>query len=56
VARRLVEQVERGLRDLGAAKVNVLVRPKSEGGPELWKELGYEAAESRLYGKEIDAG
>jgi len=54
VARRLVEEVERGLRDLGAPKVNVLVRPDSDGGRELWKELGYDAAESRLYGKEID--
>ena len=53
VARRLVEQVERGLRDLGAGKVNVLVRPDSEGGRELWKELGYQAAETRLYGKEL---
>lgn len=56
VARRLVEQVEHGLRDLGAPKVNVLVRPKSEGGPELWKELGYEAGESRPYGKDLDGG
>ena len=56
VARRLVEQVERGLRDLGAPKVNVVVRPDSDGGRELWKELGYEPAESRLYGKELDAG
>ena len=54
VARRLVEQVERGLRDLGAPKVNVLVRADSDGGPELWKELGYAPAESRLYGKEVD--
>ena len=56
VARRLVEQVERGLRDLGAPKVNVVVRSDSDGGRELWKELGYVAADSRLYGKEIDAG
>ena len=56
VARRLVEQVERGLRDLGAPKINVVVRPGGEGGPELWKELGYKAGDSRLYGKELDAG
>jgi ribosomal protein S18 acetylase RimI-like enzyme len=56
VARRLVEQVERSLRDLGAPKVNVLVRTEGEGGRELWKELGYAAAESKLYGKELDAG
>lgn len=53
VARRLVEQVEASLRDLGAPKVNVLVRPDSDGGRELWKDLGYEPAESRLYGKEL---
>lgn len=56
VARRLVEQVERGLRDLGAPKVNVVVRPEGDGGLELWEALGYEAAESRLFGKEIDGG
>jgi ribosomal protein S18 acetylase RimI-like enzyme len=53
VARRLVEQVEGALRDLGAPKVNVVVRADSDGGRELWKELGYEPAESRLYGKEL---
>jgi ribosomal protein S18 acetylase RimI-like enzyme len=53
VARRLVEQVEGSLRDLGAPKVNVLVRPDSDGGRELWKELGYEPAASRLYGKDL---
>lgn len=55
VARRLVEQVERGIRDLGAPKVNVVVRPDSDGGRELWSELGYEVAESRIYSKELDA-
>jgi ribosomal protein S18 acetylase RimI-like enzyme len=54
VARRLVEQVESSLRDLGAPKVNVLVRADSDGGPELWKELGYTPAASRLYGKELE--
>lgn len=54
VARRLVEQVERGLRDLGAPKVNVLVRPGSDGFLGLWKQLGYEVGESRPYGKELD--
>jgi len=53
VARRLVEHIERALRDLGAPKVNVLVRPDSDGGRALWRELGYEPAESRLYGKEL---
>jgi ribosomal protein S18 acetylase RimI-like enzyme len=56
VARRLVEQVERGLRDVGAPKINVLVRPDSDGGKELWTELGYEAGEARLFAKETDAG
>jgi len=56
VARRLVEQVEAGLRDMGAPKANVLVRADSDGGPELWKELGYAPAESRVYGKELEGG
>jgi ribosomal protein S18 acetylase RimI-like enzyme len=54
VARRLVEEVEGALRDLDAPKVNVVVQPDSDGGRELWKELGYEPAEARLYGKELD--
>ena len=54
VARRLVEQVERGLRDVGAPKINVLVRADSDGGRELWRELGYEAADSRLFATVID--
>jgi ribosomal protein S18 acetylase RimI-like enzyme len=53
VARRLVEHVERALRDLGAPKVNVLVRNDNDDGRELWKELGYAPGESRLYSKEI---
>ncbi len=49
-----MDQVERALRDLGAPKVNVLVRRDSDGGPALWQELGYEPADSRLYGKVLD--
>lgn len=56
IAKRLVEQVEAGLRDLGCPKINVLVRGESEDGRELWKALGYAPGDSRPYAKELDAG
>ena len=56
VAKRLVEQVEAGLRDLGCPKINVLVRGENDDGRELWKALGYARGDSSVYAKELDAG
>jgi ribosomal protein S18 acetylase RimI-like enzyme len=55
VARRLVGEVEKALRDLGCQKVSALVREENEIAREFWTELGY-AAGSRQYGKELDGG
>jgi GNAT superfamily N-acetyltransferase len=56
VATKLLDQVEGGLRDLGCAKVNVLVRDGSSGGHELWTARGYSANPTRQYGKELRPG
>jgi ribosomal protein S18 acetylase RimI-like enzyme len=53
IARRLVAQVEAGLRDLDCPKINVLVRSTSDGGREFWEALGYDAGGSRQFGKEL---
>lgn len=41
IATRLIDQVEAGLRALGCPKVNVMVRPDSDGGAEFWVARGY---------------
>lgn len=56
IATRLVDQVEAELRNLGCPKVNVIVRPESDGGAAFWKARGYDASESRQYGRELEAG
>ena len=52
IATRLVEQVEKGLRDLGCPKVSVLVRDENDDGREFWLERGYEQG-SRQYAREL---
>lgn len=52
IATRLVEQVERGLKDLGCPKVSVLVRDENDDGREFWLERGY-ALGSRQYAREL---
>ena len=54
IATRLMDQVEEGLRSLGCRKVNVLIRPDSDGGAAFWKERGYEAGPASQYGRELD--
>ncbi|MEO8273959.1 MAG: GNAT family N-acetyltransferase, partial [Chloroflexota bacterium] len=54
IATRLVDQVESGLRALGCRKVNVMVRPDSDGGAELWAARGYEVSPARQYGRELE--
>lgn len=53
IATRLVDQVEEGLRALGCRKVNVLVRPDSDGGRAFWAARGYEAGASTQFGTEL---
>ena len=54
IATRLIDQVESGLRALGCRKVNVMVRPDSDGGAELWTSRGYEVSRARQYGRELE--
>jgi ribosomal protein S18 acetylase RimI-like enzyme len=53
VAKRLVREVERRLLDLGAPRVNVIVRDDADDAPEFWSSVGYKVAESRQYGKDL---
>jgi ribosomal protein S18 acetylase RimI-like enzyme len=53
LARRLVRQVEDGLRALGCPKVNVLVGEANAGGAAFWLSIGYVATGSRQYGREL---
>lgn len=54
IATRLIDQVEAGLRALGCRKVNVMVRPDSDGGAEFWAARGYEVSAARQFGRELD--
>lgn len=53
IATRLIEQVESGLRALGCRKVNVMVRPDSDGGAEFWRSRGYEPGQATQFGREL---
>ena len=55
IATRLIDQVEAGLRALGCRKVNVMVRPDSDGGPEFWASRGFDVGTSTQFGKELRA-
>ncbi len=53
IATRLIDQVEEGLRALGCRKVNVMVRPDSDGGADFWSARGYDAGASTQFGREL---
>lgn len=53
LGRRLVHEVERKLRALGCAKVNVIVKDDSPGAAAFWTALGYSSPPARQYGKEL---
>ncbi len=52
IATKLVEQVEKGLRDLGCPKISALVRDENDDGREFWLARGYEQG-SRQYAREL---
>jgi ribosomal protein S18 acetylase RimI-like enzyme len=56
IATKLVDQVEEGLRAHGCRKVNLLIRPDSDGGAAFWKARGYEPGLASRYGRELDRG
>jgi GNAT superfamily N-acetyltransferase len=54
IATRLVDQIETALVSLGCPKVNVMIRPETDGGTEFWAARGYVASPSRQFGKELE--
>jgi ribosomal protein S18 acetylase RimI-like enzyme len=56
VASALVARIERRLAELGAVRVNVLVREGNERGRAFWTAAGYELSGSRQYGKDLAPG
>jgi ribosomal protein S18 acetylase RimI-like enzyme len=53
LATRLVRLVEDRLRDLGAPKVNVLVREDNAPAGNFWEATGYSAIRTRQFGREL---
>jgi ribosomal protein S18 acetylase RimI-like enzyme len=53
IARRLVEQIEAGLRAVGCRKVNAIVMDYNDGGAAFWTTLGYGPIAARRYGREL---
>lgn len=53
VASLLIERIERQLTELGAVRVNVLIRDGNDRGRAFWAAAGYELSGSRQYGKDL---
>lgn len=53
LATNLVREVEQRLRDLGAPKVNVLVRADNTDGSAFWEGVGYTSVPTRQFGREL---
>jgi ribosomal protein S18 acetylase RimI-like enzyme len=53
IAATLVARIEAALTELGAQRVNVLVREGNDAGRAFWQAAGYELAGSRQYGKPL---
>lgn len=53
IAATLVARIEAALAELGAQRVNVLVRNGNDAGHAFWQAAGYELAGSRQYGKPL---
>jgi ribosomal protein S18 acetylase RimI-like enzyme len=53
IAATLVARIEAMLTELGAPRVNVLVREGNDAGRAFWEAAGYELAGSRQYGKPL---
>ena len=53
LGKRLVREVERRLLELGAPRVNVLVRDDAPDAPEFWTALGYKTSPTTQYGKDL---
>lgn len=55
IGRDLVRRAEAELAELGAPKVNLVVRDGDDDAAGFWKALGYEPARARQYGRELAA-
>lgn len=56
VASLLVGRIEARLTELGAVRVNVLIREGNDRGRGFWSAAGYELSGSRQYGKDLPPG
>ncbi len=52
-AAALVRRIEERLRELGAARVNVIVTGDNGDGAAFWEALGYADRQSRQFGKDL---
>lgn len=55
IAKRLVAEIEVGLRALGCPKVNVMVRHENDDGEMFWRSIGYGPGSARQLSKELEA-
>ena len=55
IATDLVSRVEARLRDLGCARVLVLVESANEPAQAFWRARGYEIRDTRQFGKSLEA-
>jgi ribosomal protein S18 acetylase RimI-like enzyme len=53
VGKRLVREVERRLLELGAPRVNVIVRDDAADAPEFWAAVGYRQMPTHQRGKDL---
>ncbi len=53
VASTLIALIEERLTELGAVRVNVIVREGNDRGRAFWTAAGYEPAASRQWGKDL---
>jgi ribosomal protein S18 acetylase RimI-like enzyme len=54
LGRRLMDEAERRLRDLGCAKVNLQVRSSNETAREFYRQIGYTVDEAVSLGKRLE--
>jgi ribosomal protein S18 acetylase RimI-like enzyme len=53
IASDLVRRIETRLRELGAPKVNVIIRDGNDDGTAFWEALGYAQVPARQFGREL---
>ena len=56
IATRLVRDVEERLRNLGAVKINAVVRDDDPRAALFWEATGYDRAPTRLFNRELGEG